>query len=232
MRRSAVLCFALCIAWASGCEGSGEGALSGTLFLRGCPTLDPTAAGSVYAPSVWPEFDLKPEHFYVEVVHGIRSGFHPDERSTDRLLLRMQRGSTKLERSDGFELLVHDVSKLALMQETALAQGKPGVPIVPPPVGTTTAPLPGDPDASVKAGLLLNNTCRYPQAQPSLRGHVLFSELGLSVGQTVAGNIVVSVEDQRAQREQAGGAVVPDVAGTLTGWFRIPVRSGPASPAQ
>lgn len=233
MRRSCFGTLALTVCLLTACEGRGDGELTGTLFLRGCPSLDPTSrhdSGAV--PSPLPSYSLGPHFFYAEAILGIRTGLRPDPRPTDRLLLRMQRGANKLERSDGFELLVHDLSKLEELQAEALMRGEAGAPIVPPPLDASNAPLPTDPDATVRAGLVLNNSCRYPLAQPSLRGHVRFTEIGRRVGDVIAGEVQVTVEDLRAARQQGGTAVVPDVAGALHGWFRIPVQAGPASPAQ
>ncbi len=203
--------------------------------MRGCPSLDPTHQQdnpTASIPSPLPAYSLGPHFFYAEAILGIRTGLHPDMRTPDRLLLRMQRGANKLERSDGFELLVHDLSKLEQLQTDALMRGEAGAPIVPPPLDTPIATLPTDPDATVRAGLVLNNSCRHPFAQPSLRGYVRFTEIGRRVGEVVAGEVRVNVEDLRAAREQGGTAVVPDVAGSLSGWFRIAVQAGPASPAQ
>lgn len=213
MRRRCILVLALVAPFFVACEGDGEGQLSGSLFLRGCPALDPTRHGDVSGaelPSPLPDFSLSPQNFYVEIITGVRTGL----------------------RADGFELLVHDISQLETLQAKALADGKAGAPIVPPPLDMPTVMLPGDPDATVRAGLLLNNSCRHPLAQPSLRGTVRFSEIGRTVGEHVAGEVDVTVEDLRARREQAGAHVVPDVVGSLRGWFRIPIQSGPASPAQ
>lgn len=217
----------------AGCEGAGEGQLDGTLFLRGCPILDPQRPAEQSVPSPLPAFQLNPTHFFVEVVYGVRSGFTPDNRSATRLLLRMQRGAAKLDRSDGFELLVHDLDKLPELVAQAASRGEPGVPVVPPALDNDAAPLPPAPDNSVRAGLLLFQACRYPQAQPSLRGFVRFTEIGQTVGQTVAGEVSVTVEDLRSQREQPGpGPVIPNTAGRLQGFFRVPIRSGQASPSQ
>ncbi|MBL8636274.1 MAG: hypothetical protein JNM40_23820 [Myxococcales bacterium] len=144
----------------------------------------------------------------------------------------MQRSSNKLDRSDGFELLVHDLDKLEQLQRNSLQAGLAGIPIAPPALDQATVPLPASPDASVRAGLVLNHSCRYPIAQPSLRGFVRFTEFGRSVGDTLAAELDVTVEDLRAEREQGTPLAVPNVAGALRGWFRIPIRSGPGSAAQ
>ncbi len=232
MRGRCGLVVALCASFLFACEGNGEGQVSGSLFLRGCPSLDPTDRSATDVPMPLPAFALNPGFFYVEVIVGVRTGLNPDRRTVDRMLLRMQRGSNKLERADGFELLVHDTGKLEQLQEDSLRAGLPGVPIVPPPLDQLTAPLPSAPDDAVRAGLLLNTSCRHPRAQPSLRGHIRFTEQGHRVGEYVAGEFVVSVEDLRATREQGAPPPSPDVAGALQGWFRIRIQAGPASSAQ
>lgn len=231
MRRFGRLC-ALSASLLFACEGSGDGQLSGTLFLRGCPSLDPTNDSATDIPLPLPNFDLEPRAFFAEVVWGIRTGWTPDHRTGNRLQVRMQRSSNKLDRSDGFELLVHDLDKLEQLQRNSLQAGLAGIPIAPPALDQATVPLPASPDASVRAGLVLNHSCRYPIAQPSLRGFVRFTEFGRSVGDTLAAELDVTVEDLRAEREQGTPLAVPNVAGALRGWFRIPIRSGPGSAAQ
>ncbi len=215
-----------------GCEGDGEGQVSGTLFLRGCPSLDPTDRSQTEVPSPLPTFTLNPHFFYAEIILGIKTGLRPDPRTVDRLQVRLQRGSIKMERSDSFELLVHDLDKLEQLQADSIRAGAPGIPIIPPPLDQVTSPLPTSPDATVRAGLVLNNSCRYPQAQPSLRGHIRFSELGRRVGEYLAAEFQVVIEDERAMRQEGGIPKSPNVAGALQGWFRMPIRSGPASAAQ
>lgn len=215
-----------------GCEGAGDGQVSGTLFLRGCPSLDPTEHSLTEVPSPLPAFSLDPHFFYAEVIWGIKSGLRSDPRTVDRLQIRLQRGSSKMDRSDGFELLAHDLGKLEQLQADSIRAGAPGIPIVPPPLDQATSPLPSSPDATVRAGLILNNSCRYPQAQPSLRGHIRFSELGRRVGEYLAAEFQVVIEDERAIRQEGGIPRSPNVAGALQGWFRMPIHSGPASAAQ
>lgn len=232
MRWHGLALVVLFVSLLTGCEGVGDGQVSGTLFLRGCPSLDPTEQSAMEVPSPLPAFALNPQYFYAEVILGIKTGLHPDLRTVDRLQLRLQRGSNKMERSDGFELLVHDLGKLEELQARSLRAGAPGIPIIPPPLGQATSPLPTSPDESVRAGLVLNNSCRYPQAQPSLRGHIRFSEVGHRVGDYLAAEFDVAIEDERAIRQEGGPPVHPNVAGALHGWFRLPIRSGPASSAQ
>lgn len=226
MRRRCFSVVALCGSLLAACEGGGDGQVSGTLFLRGCPWLDAGDHSPTELPSPLPAFTLNPQFFYAEVVWGVKTGLHPDPRTVDRLQLRLQRGSNKQDRSDGFELLVHDLNKLEQLQLDSIQKGLHGVPIVPPPIAQVSVPLPASPDSEVRAGLVVNNTCRYPRAEPSLRGYVRFSEYGRRVGETVAGEFDVTIEDQRAIREQGNPPANPDVAGALHGWFRIPIRSG------
>jgi hypothetical protein len=214
------------------CEGGGDGQLSGTLFVRGCPSLDPTGQSATDVPSPIPDFRLDPHAFFAEVVWGIRTGYTQDRRSGDRLQIRMQRSSNKLDRSDGLELLVHDLRKLQSLQDDSLRAGLPGIPVIPPALDQSMSPLPPSPDAAVRAGLVLNHSCRYPLTQPSLRGFIRFTEFGHVVGETLAGEFDVSVEDLRAKREQGDPPTAPNVAGAMHGWFRIPLRSGPAVAAQ
>jgi len=225
-------CVTLSTALLLACEGGGEGQLSGTLFVRGCPPFDPTNQSATDVPSSLPDFRLDPHAFFAEVVWGIRTGFTQDVRTGDRLQIRMQRSSNKLDRSDGFELLVHDLRKLESLQRDSLRAGLAGIPIIPSALDQSMSPLPSSLDDAVRAGLVLGHSCRFPLVQPSLRGFVRFTEFGSKVGDTLAGEFEVSVEDLRAKREQGDPPVSPNVAGSLRGWFRIPLRSGPGTAAQ
>ena len=65
---------------------------------------------------------------------------------------------------------------------------------------------------------------------PQLRGYVYFSKLGNKLGDEIAGEFAVTVEDLRARREEGQTvALSPDVAGQLSGYFSFPLRTGPAS---
>lgn len=215
----------------SGCEGAGEGQLSGTLFLRGCPPLDPTPAGSFDVPNPLPAFSLDPQYFFGELQFAYLMGFQTaDPRGVDRLRVRLQRNSAHPDRADTFDLIVYDLDRYMGLQDAAIARGEPGMPIVPPDIDGASVPLPGDPAATVRGALSLNITCWFPRVQPMLRGHVKFTSLGRKVGEEVAGEVSVTIEDARATREQGGTPTVPDTAGQLSGSFRFPLRAGPLVP--
>lgn len=203
--------------------------MSGTLFLRGCPPFDPTPQGSTMAPDPLPDYSLEPRYFYGEVIRSVRQGLsNPDPRGVDRMHIRLQHESGKPERADMIDFFIYDLGRFPDIQAAALARGEAGVPIVPPDVDDPKAPLPGDPAASVRASLSLNVSCYYPRVKPLLRGHIYFSSLKSELGEEVAGQFAVTLEDARAMREQGSGSPpVFDAAGVLTGWFRFPLRSGP-----
>lgn len=213
------------------CEGAGEGQLSGRLFLRGCPLYDPTTPGSAEVPNPIPEYSLDPQYFFGEHQWSVMSGFtSADPRGIDRLRIRLQHSSGKPDRADTFDLLVYDLARYSSLQDAALARGEPGMPIVPPDIDGASVPLPGDPAATVRSELSLNISCWFPHVKPMLRGYVKFTELGEELGETVAGEFAVTVEDARATREQGSPAPAPDAAGELSGWFRFPLRAGPLVP--
>lgn len=216
---------------AVGCEGAGVGQVSGTLFVRGCPIYDPTTPGSREVPQPLPRYALDPEYFFAEAEPGTRRTPSDDPPGVTRLQLRMQKSSHKAERTDVFELLVYDVDGLPAQQDAALARGLAGVPIVPPPLDQTPVPPPPAPDSTVRASLRLNGNCPYPVVAPQLRGFVRFTEIGSQPGDMLAGEFTVSIEDLRAEREQGTPPPSVDVAGVLTGSFRFPLRTGPASGA-
>jgi hypothetical protein len=215
----------------AGCQGAGEGQVDGTLFLRGCPPLDPTEPGSRDVPSPLPAFSLDPQYFYGEVMLSLKQGLSAqDPRGVDRMRIRLQRDSGKPDRANSLELLIYDLDRFPQIQDAAIARGERGAPIVPPDLDTTTAPLPPDPGASVRGSLSLNATCWFPSVKPLLRGYVYFSSLGRNLGEEVAGELSVTIEDERAAREQGSPPPAPDAAGSLTGWFRFPLRSGSVVP--
>lgn len=216
---------------AAGCAGTGEGEVNGTLFLRGCPDRDPTDPNSDDVPNPLPPYSLNPSYFYGEIQHSVEQGVSTaDPRGVDRMHIRIQRDSGKGDKADGLDLLVYDLDRYPQIQAAALAAGQPGVPILPPDLDSTTAPLPGDPAASVRAALSLNITCWFPRVKPLLRGTINFSQLGRNLGDEVAGQFSVDIEDDRAIRQQGTPMAVPDAAGALTGWFRFPLRAGPLVP--
>ena len=216
---------------AAGCEGEGVGQVSGTLFVRGCTAYDPVTPGSREVPSPLPSYSMNPEFFFAEVELSTRLNPPEDPLGITRLQLRLQRSSHKAERTDAFELLIYDVDGLPARQAQALARGEAGLPITPPPLDQTPVPPPPAPDSTVRASLRLHGSCKYPIVSPQLRGFVRFTEIGSRAGDMLAGEFSVAIEDLRAQREQGTPAPSPDIAGALTGSFRFPIRTGPASGA-
>lgn len=212
---------------ATGCEGVGEGQLSGTLFIRDCPAQDPTTPGSRDVPNPLPAFALDPHYFFGEVLFPQRPDLDPN--AVDSMVIRLQRTSHKPERTDLFELSLSDLDHVLTNQAAAMARGTAGLPILPPDVGTTMAPLPTDPALSARASLKLNGTCDSPRVAPLFRGYVHFTALGRNVGDEVAADLRVTVEDGRAQREQGNPPPAPDVAGELSGSFRFRLTSGRGS---
>ena len=215
----------------AGCEGDGVGQVSGTLFVRGCEAYDPTTPGGHDVPSPLPGYALDPEFFFAEVELSTRLNPPEDPAGITRLQLRMQKSSHKAERTDAFELLIYDLDGLPARQAQALARGEAGVPITPPPLDQTPVPPPPAPDSTVRAALRLHGTCQYPVVSPQLRGSIRFTEIGSQPGDMLAGEFSVTIEDLRAQREQGSPAPSVDIAGALTGSFRFPIRTGPASGA-
>lgn len=215
----------------SGCEGAGEGQVSGTLFVRGCTAYDPVTPGSREVPSPLPSYVMNPEFFFAEVELSTRLNPPEDPLGITRMQLRLQRSSHKAERADAFELLIYDVDGLPARQAQALARGEAGLPITPPPLDQTPVPPPPAPDSTVRASLRLHGSCKYPIVAPQLRGFIRFTEIGSRPGDLLAGEFSVAIEDLRAQREQGSPAPSVDIAGALTGSFRFPIRNGPASGA-
>lgn len=215
--------------FASGCEGRGEGQISGTLFLRDCPDQDPTydsKRSSTVVPSPLPDFALNPTYFFVDVQFAQRPGWYPDPRAVDSMFIRLQRSSHKPDRTDVFQLSVHDIDGVLAAQQAALSRGEPGVPIIPPNVSTMNAPLPDDPAESVRADIALNGSCQFSRVEPLMRGHIRFSALGRNVGEEIAAELRVTVEDGRAAREQGSPPPSPNVAGELAGSFRFFISRG------
>lgn len=213
----------------AGCEGQGEGQILGTLFLRDCPPQDPTynsTRSSTEVPSPLPDFALDPKYFFADVQFAQRPGWYPDPRAVDSMFIRLQRTSHKPDRTDVFQLSVHDIDGILAVQDRALARGEPGVPIIPPMVSTMNAPLPDDPAESVRADIALNGTCQFSRVEPLMRGHIRFSALGRNVGEEIAADLHVTIEDGRAEREQGSPPPNPNVAGELSGSFRFFISRG------
>lgn len=215
-----------------GCEeGQGTGEVRGTLFVRGCKTLDPTDRGSLDVPSPLPSYSLDPQYFYAEVERFDRRNPSDDPPGITRVRLRLQRTSHKIERTDGFELFIYDVDGLMARQEQRLARGEPGMPIIPPAFDQTEVPLPAAPESTVRAALELNGTCPYPTVAPLPMGYVRFTEIGSRPGAFLAGEFAVTLEDLRARREQNTATPIINVGGQLSGSFRFAIHTGPASGA-
>ena len=223
---AAVLFFAVGLSGQIGCEGRGEGQVSGNLFLRHCPDQDPLPDDSQAVPSPLPGFTLDPAYFFADVQFAQKPGWYPDPRAVDSMFIRLQRTSHKPDRTDVFTLSVHDIDGILAVQEQALARGEPGVPIIPPMVSTSAAPLPPDPAASVRADIALNGSCQFSTAEPLMRGYIRFSSLGREVGEEIAAELKVTIEDGRAIREQGSPPPSPDAAGELAGWFRFNISRG------
>lgn len=213
---------------ASGCTADGTGQIEGSLFLRGCPSYDPTPGGSTAVPSPLPAFALDPVAFFGQVSRQLISGDPYEVTSIDRINIRLQRGTEKPDRTDVFELWVLDLDRALRDQEAALQRGERGFPILPPPIDQSTAPLPGDPYAFARAALQLHSTCRNALVQPQFRGYVRFYELGRNLGEFVEAEVGLAIEDARATREQGGMPTSVNTAGTLSGRFRFELRTGPA----
>ncbi len=212
-----------------GCEGQGEGQISGTLFLRDCPVQDPTYSAvrsSTVVPSPLPDFALDPHYFFADVQFAQRPGWYPDPRAVDSMFIRLQRSSHKPDRTDVFQLSVHDIDGILAVQDAALSRGEPGVPIVPPLVSTMQAPLPDNPAEAVRADIALNGSCQFSRVEPLLRGYIRFHALGRNVGEEISAELRVTVEDGRAMREQGSPPPSPDVAGQLAGSFRFFISRG------
>ena len=227
-RLGAALSAGLLALWLTGCAGEGVGQLSGTLFVRGCEELDPTTPGGHDVPSPLPSYSMDPTYFYAELQLASRLAPSIDPPGVNRMRLRMQTSSPKIERADAFELFIYDLDGLAARQASAMARGLAGMPIIPPPLNITPMPPRPDPASTVRASLVFNGSCTYPLVAPLLRGFVHFTEIGRNPGDILAGDFSVTIEDQRALREQGSPAASPDVAGALSGSFRFPIRTGPA----
>ncbi len=225
---SILLC-ALCVL--PGCEGSGQGQVSGTLFLRGCSSLDPTMPGSSDVPNPLPPYSFDPQYFFAEVEQAIQPGLgSTDPRTVSTMNIRLQRTSGTPDAADYLDLLVYDIDRFPSIQAAALAQGQQGVPITPPDLSGMSVPLPGDPAATVRASLSLNVTCVYPEVAPLLHGYIHFTSFGTNLGDQIAAEFSVTIEDARAAREQGNPPPAPDAAGALTGWFSFPLAAGPLEP--
>lgn len=196
-----------------GCEGGGEGQVSGSLFLRGCPEQ-----GSAAAPA---PFALDPSYFAADTIRSAtagQSGSQLDERIPNRMELRLQRSSHRPELTDAFALYLTDVDAL---------RGRLGqpFPISAAPLSGAEAPLPAEAPPTVRAALWLRGTCPYANVQPQLRGTVTLRELGFEPGEWVDADFSVTADDDRGARLGAAPAD-RDAAGQLAGSVRLQIRRG------
>ncbi|MCS6914436.1 MAG: hypothetical protein RMK29_06885 [Myxococcales bacterium] len=207
----------LALAVWTGCEGGGVGAVSGQLYLRGCPLLERDGA-SAKAPA-W--FDLEPAHMTADTIRSAAispSSDVVDARIRHRMIIRLQRSSHRAELTDGFSLFLTDVDALRA------AAGRP-VEVSAPSLDGPYAPLPAANAPMVRAAIWLNGSCPMAHVRPLLRGTALFRELGFEPGQMVEGEFAVAVEDPRGERQ----GLDPDAraaAGALSGFFQLTIRRG------
>lgn len=200
----------------AGCEG-GTGQVTGTLFLRGCPDQGTDQAAGM--PSPLPAFDLRPTFFAAEPIWSLPDD--PMPRTVNRLVIRLQRSSQKPERTDALVMYLDDVTRLQARLGTA-------EPLTPPALDGPSVPLPAQGETRVLAGLTLAGTCPMTRVAPMLTGAVTFSALGMNPGDTVAGQLSVTVSDPRGARAGAAPAD-QDAAGAFAGWFRFPIGTGSAT---
>ena len=156
------------------------GQLSGTLFVRGCAPLDPTSPGSHDVPSPLPAYAMDPSFFFAELQLASRLELQSsDPPGVNRLRLRMQTSSPKIERADAFELFIYDLD--ATGRPPGQRPGERPVRECRSARRRSTSPRcrRGPIRAStVRASLVLNGSCDYPMVAPLLRGYVHFTEIG------------------------------------------------------
>ena len=196
---------------AVGCGlGDGTGALSGTLYLRGC-THD-YDYGSLGAPA---DYDMHPSYFVANPVNALASSepLHP----INKLSLRVQPSGNRADEAD---LLFINVANDA---DVAAAVGGPM------PVGAAT---------TVRASLTLNNTCPDAEVEAELDGTITWQSFGnanmvdgIQFGDRLAATFDFTVVDRRqiAIGGLGGVPVQPSAAGMLSGSFDFIVRQGTAA---
>ena len=208
--RGAVLVGALCLAVAGCGLGDGTGALSGTLYLRGC-THD-YDYGSLAAPA---DYDMHPSYFVANPVNALASSepLHP----INKVSLRVQPSGNRADESD---LLFINVANDA---EVAAAIGTP----------MTIGPASG-----VRATLTLSNTCPSAEVQAELDGTMTWTSFGsasatdgIQFGDRLAASFDFTVVDRRAIAigGLGGVPVEPSAKGALSGSFDFIVRQGKAA---
>ena len=212
MRPSALLGAVLCGALAAGgCGlGDGTGALSGTLYLRGC-THD-YDYGSLAAPA---DYDMHPSYFVANPVNALASSepLHP----INKVSLRVQPSGNRADEAD---LLFINVANDA---DVAAAVG---------------GAMPVGPATTVRASLTLNNTCPDAEVEAELDGTMTWTSFGsanavegIQFGDRLAATFSFTVVDRRqiAIGGLGGVPVQPSAAGTLSGSFDFVVRQGKAA---
>jgi hypothetical protein len=195
------------------CGPHGEGQVSGTLFLRGCPELEETGQP---AP-----FQLDPEYFAADTVRAAAAGASasdPDVRIPDRIEVRLQRSTHRIQLTDALVLYLTDVVALRDRLDRPF-------PIIAAPLAGDTVQLPTEGPPFARAALLLHGTCPFARVQPQLRGTLTLGELGFEPGEWVSAGFTLDVEDDRGARNGVAPAD-RDAGGRLTGSFRMQITRG------
>ncbi|HEY2743765.1 MAG TPA: hypothetical protein VGL86_04050 [Polyangia bacterium] len=205
--------FAICLLAAAGCGiGNGSGALTGTLFLRGC-THD-YDYGSLAAPA---DYDMKPTFFVADPINALASSqpLHP----INKVSLSVQASGQQQNEADILYITVADDAQVAAALNTPIAID-----------GTST----------VRATLTLNDTCPDAEVEPALVGTMTWQSFGgatavdgIQFGDRLTATFSFDVVDQRAIALGGIGGVPTDpaAAGAITGMFDFVVRQGKAAQA-
>jgi hypothetical protein len=203
--------FAICLLAAAGCGiGNGSGALTGTLFLRGC-THD-YDYGSLAAPA---DYDMKPTFFVADPINALASSqpLHPINKVT----IRVQPSGNRQDESDLLYVTVANDAEVAAALNT---------------------PVQVDGFSNMRATLTLNETCPDAEVEPTLVGTMTWSSFGnasategVQFGDRLAATFSFNVVDQRQEAIGGLGGVPTDpvAAGAITGSFDFVVRQGKAA---
>jgi hypothetical protein len=192
--------------------GDGSGALSGTLYLRGCTTE--TDYGAMGAPA---PYNMRPSYFVADPVNALESPrpLHP----VNKVSLREQPSGNRPDESDLLFVNIADDAGVAA------AVGQPIA------VGATT---------NVRASLRLNETCPNAEVGPELDGTMTFTSFGSSAasygiqfGDRLAASFDFDIVDRRALAIGGIGAVptTPAASGHISGNFDFIVRQGKSAQA-